>query len=128
MSEISELGEFLPPGTKPEVLGMLRKGQVPFANQARGDESRNGKPLMFAFGAEFVEVRIHRLTREIRVPRMTGAFAAGRIVNPRTARSQLMGGMIWGMSSALLEATKIDEKRGRYVNDSLGGIPHGRQC
>ena len=120
VSEVSEVGEFLPPGKKPEVLDMLRKGQVPFKNQARGDESKNGKPLMFAFGAEFVEVRIHRLTREIRVPRMTGAFAAGRIINPRLARSQYMGGMIWGMASALLEATEIDEKRGRYVNDSLG--------
>ena len=93
---------------------------MPFANQARGDESKDGKPLMFAFGAEFVEVRVHRLTREIRVPRMTGAFAAGRIVNPRTARSQYMGAMIWGMSSALLEATEVDEKRGRYVNNNLG--------
>ena len=99
---------------------MLRKGQVPFKNQARGDESKDGKPLMFAFGAEFVEARVHRLTREVRVPRMTGAFAAGRIVNPCTARSQYMGGMIWGMASALLEATEIDGKRGRYVNDSLG--------
>ena len=120
VSEISEVGVFLPFGKKTEVLDMLRRGQVPFANQARGDETRDGKPLMFAFGAEFVEVRIHRLTREIRVPRMTGAFAAGRIVNARTARSQYMGGMIWGMASALLEATEIDEKRGRYVNDSLG--------
>ncbi len=120
MAEVSELGEFVPPGKKPEVLDKLRKGQVPFANQARGDESKGGKPLMFAFGAEFVEVRIHRLTREIRVPRMTGAFAAGRIVNQRTARSQYMGGMIWGLGSALLEATALDETRGRYVNDSLG--------
>ena len=120
VGEICETAEFLPPGANPEVLDMLRKGQVPFKNQARGDESKGGKPLMFAFGAEFVEVRIHRLTREIRVPRMTGAFAAGRIVNPHTARSQYMGGMIWGMASALLEATEIDEKRGRYVNDSLG--------
>ena len=120
LTEVTELGEFLPFGTKPDVLAMLRKGQVPFANQARGDETKGGKPLMFAFGAEFVEVRVHRLTRELRVPRMTGAFAAGRIVNPRTARSQYMGGMIWGMASALLEATEIDEKRGRYVNDSLG--------
>ena len=120
VGEICETAEFLPPGMKPEVLDMLRKGQVPFANQARGDESKGGKPLMFAFGAEFVEVRVHRLTREIRVPRMTGAFAAGRIVNPRTARSQYMGGMIWGMASALLEATEVDEKRGRYVNDSIG--------
>ena len=75
---------------------------------------------MFAFGAEFVEVRVHRLTREIRVPRMTGAFAAGHIVNPRTAHSQYMGGMIWGMASALLEATEIDPALGRYVNPSLG--------
>ena len=102
------------------MLDKLRKGQVPFANQARGDKSKDGKPLMFAFGAQFVEVRVHRLTRELRVPRMTGAFAAGRIINPRTARSQYMGGMIWGMGSALLEATEVDEKRGRYVNDSLG--------
>ena len=120
LSQMSELGEFIPYGKKPDILGKLRKGQVPFANQARGDESKDGKPLMFAFGAEFVEVRVHRRTREIRVPRMTGAFAAGRIVNPRTARSQYMGGMIWGMASALLEATELDEKRGRYINDSLG--------
>ncbi len=120
LTEITELGEFVPPGKKPEVLDKLRKGQVPFASQARGDESKDGKPLMFAFGAQFVEVRIHRLTHEIRVPRMTGAFAAGRIVNPRTAHSQYMGGMIWGMASALLEATEIDPALGRYVNPSLG--------
>jgi xanthine dehydrogenase YagR molybdenum-binding subunit len=119
VQEVSESGEFLPPGTQPKVLDMLRKGQVPFANQARGDESKNGKPLMFAFGAQFAEVRIHRLTHEIRVPRLTGAFAAGRIVNTRTAHSQLMGGMIWGMASGLLEATAVDEKRGRWVKSSL---------
>ena len=74
---------------------------------------------MFAFGAQFVEVSIHALTREIRLPRMVGAFAAGRIVNERTARSQLVGGMIWGASSALHEQTVIDRKRARYVNDNL---------
>jgi xanthine dehydrogenase YagR molybdenum-binding subunit len=47
-----------------------------------------------------------------------GAFAAGRIVNPVTARSQLMGGMIWGIGSALHEATEIDSKA-RYINDNL---------
>src|SRR5436305_14195306 len=74
---------------------------------------------MDALGAEFVEVRVHALTREIRVPRMVGAFAAGRIMNTRTARSQFLGGMIWGVSSALHEATEIDRKRARYVNDNL---------
>jgi len=53
------------------------------------------------------------------VPRLLGAFAAGRIMNPRTARSQLMGGLIWGMSSALFEATEIDERYARYVHDNL---------
>jgi xanthine dehydrogenase YagR molybdenum-binding subunit len=75
--------------------------------------------IAYAFGAEFVELRINRWTREIRVPRLIGAFAAGRIMNPRTARSQLMGGLIWGMSSALLESTELDERYARYVNDNL---------
>src|ERR1700752_5409374 len=70
-------------------------------------------------GAELVEVRVHALTREIRVPRMVGAFAAGRFMNTRTVHSQLMGGMIWGLSSALHEATEIDKRNARYVNDNL---------
>ena len=79
----------------------------------------HGDKLMYAMGAEFVEVRVHSLTREIRVPRIVGAFAAGRLMNTRTAHSQLMGGMIWGISSALHEATEIDTLRARYVNDNL---------
>lgn len=77
--------------------------------------------MMYAFGAEFVEVRIHARTREIRVPRIVGAFAAGRIMNTRTARSQLMGGMIWGISSALHEKTEID-RRGLMPRDVAGRI------
>jgi xanthine dehydrogenase YagR molybdenum-binding subunit len=84
-----------------------------FAGGSHGDK------LMYAMGAEFVEVRIHKRTCEIRVPRMVGAFAGGHIVNPRTARSQLMGGMIWGIGSALHEATEIDANAARYINDNL---------
>jgi xanthine dehydrogenase YagR molybdenum-binding subunit len=51
---------------------------------------------------------------------MTGAFAPGRILNPRTARSQLMGGMLWGMGQALLEGTRMDAGLGRWANASLG--------
>jgi len=83
-----------------------------------GGPDLNGK-IAYAFGAEFVEVRINRWTHEVRAPRLVGAFAAGRIMNPRTARSQLMGGLIWGMSSALLEATEIDQRNARYINDNL---------
>jgi xanthine dehydrogenase YagR molybdenum-binding subunit len=74
---------------------------------------------MYAMGAEFVEVRINARTREIRVPRLVGAFAAGRIMNTRTAHSQLMGGLIWGMSSALFEAPEVDERNARYINKDL---------
>ena len=110
---IEEYAEYLPPGAKPEAMAQLYHGK-PFL----GGGSK-GKKLMYALGAEFVEVRVHKLTREIRVPRIVGAFAAGRIMNTRTARSQLMGGMIWGISSALHEATEIDKRNARYVNDNL---------
>jgi xanthine dehydrogenase YagR molybdenum-binding subunit len=113
-TSLEEYAEFLPPGATSEDIAKVYKGQV--AGRAGGIGKQN---LMFAFGANFVEVRVHRLTREIRVPRMTGAFAGGRIVNPRTARSQYMGAMIWGMASALLEATERDRKRGRYINDNI---------
>jgi xanthine dehydrogenase YagR molybdenum-binding subunit len=73
----------------------------------------------YGFGAQFAEVRVHHLTREIRVPRMVGAFACGRIVNPLTAFSQFMGGMIWGLGCALEEETEIDPGHARYVNDNI---------
>ena len=62
---------------------------------------------------------MHARTREIRVPRAMAAFAAGRIINPRLAHSQLMGGMIWGISSALHEKTEIDLRTARYTNDNI---------
>ncbi|MBV8973367.1 MAG: xanthine dehydrogenase family protein molybdopterin-binding subunit, partial [Sphingomonadaceae bacterium] len=110
---VEEYAEWNPPKS-PGSVGRLYKGQM--SGGAEGEE----KPLLaYAFGAEFVEVHVHARTKEIRVPRILGAFAAGRIINPRTARSQLMGGLIWGISSALHEATEIDEKRARYVNDNI---------
>lgn len=110
---IEQYSEWIPRGLGPDTLEDLHRGGVNFHGGATDDA------LMFAFGAQFVELRIHALTREIRVPRMVGAFAAGRIMNERTARSQLVGGMIWGASSALHEQTVIDRKRARYVNDNL---------
>lgn len=112
-NRIEEYAEWAPPGSGEDAIKALYKGKF---GGGGGDEP---KPLMYAFGAEFVEVRVHRLTREIRVPRMTGAFAAGRIVNPRTARSQYLGGMIWGLGQALLEKTELDLLRARYINDNI---------
>lgn len=110
---VEELAEWTPQGMDPEKVKGLYQGKL--AMSSATGETRTA----FAFGAEMVEVRINARTREIRVPRMTGAFAAGRIMNPRTARSQYLGGMIWGMASALLEVTEMDEKLGRYTNHDI---------
>ncbi|HKA73069.1 MAG TPA: xanthine dehydrogenase family protein molybdopterin-binding subunit [Xanthobacteraceae bacterium] len=110
---IEEYAEFVPPGIKPEAIRSLYEGRGALTGGPAGDK------MMYALGAEFVELRIHAATREIRVPRMVGAFAAGRIMNPRTTRSQYLGGMIWGIGSALHEATEIDAVRARYVNDNF---------
>ncbi|WP_233488602.1 xanthine dehydrogenase family protein molybdopterin-binding subunit [Blastococcus sp. TF02-09] len=73
----------------------------------------------YAFGAQFAEVRVHADTGELRVPRLYGVFAAGRIVNPRTARSQLIGGMTMGLSMALHENSVWDPRIGQVVNHDL---------
>lgn len=70
-------------------------------------------------GAHFVEVRVHRLTGEVRVSRMLGVFSAGRIVNPVTARSQFIGGMTMGLSAALLEESWRDPRFGHVVTQDL---------
>ena len=75
--------------------------------------------MQFAFGAQFVEVRIDRHTGAIRVPRMVGVFAAGRIMNRRTAWAQLNGGQIWGMSAATHESSELDLPTARIVNQNL---------
>jgi len=111
---IEAYAENLPSGSKPNGIEMLYRGQQGLVGGAKMKDR-----IQFAFGAEFVEVRVHKSTREIRVPRIVGAFAAGRIINERTARSQLMGGLIWGVSSALHEATEIDPRAARYTNTDL---------
>jgi xanthine dehydrogenase YagR molybdenum-binding subunit len=74
---------------------------------------------MAAFGAQFAEVRVNTDTGELRVPRLLGVFAAGRIINPRTARSQLIGGMTMGLSMALHEQSVLDPRFGHVVNHDL---------
>ena len=72
-----------------------------------------------AFGAHFVEARVSAVTGEVRVPRMLGVFAAGRILNPRTARSQFIGGMTMGIGMALHEGGVLDPAFGDWVNHDL---------
>ncbi|MBE7201337.1 MAG: xanthine dehydrogenase family protein molybdopterin-binding subunit, partial [Parafilimonas terrae] len=111
---VEAFAENIPEGGPSDSMAKLQSGTNPvLRGYKREDVSA------YAFGAQFVEVRIHARTREIRVPRMLGAFAAGTIVNPMAAYSQYMGGMIWGLSAALLEQTEIDLNAARYINDNL---------
>jgi xanthine dehydrogenase YagR molybdenum-binding subunit len=106
--------EHIPEGLDQQAVGLLYNGKPPIL---RGHGRKDA--TTYAFGAQFVEVRINAMTREIRVPRMVGAFASGTIINPLTAYSQYMGGMIWGISSALHEKTDIDQTHARYVNTNI---------
>ncbi|MBC9205389.1 xanthine dehydrogenase family protein molybdopterin-binding subunit [Roseomonas aerophila] len=106
--------ENLPKGVPPDAMGKIYQGQMAMS-RGHGREDA----ITYAFGAQFVEVRVHARTREVRVPRAVGAFASGTIVNPLTAHSQYMGGMIWGIGAALHEATEIDPREARYVNDNI---------
>jgi xanthine dehydrogenase YagR molybdenum-binding subunit len=74
---------------------------------------------MHAFGAYFVEARVDADTGEVRVPRMTGVFAVGNIINPKTARSQFIGGMAFGLSMALHEESLVDGRFGHVVNNDF---------
>jgi xanthine dehydrogenase YagR molybdenum-binding subunit len=77
------------------------------------------KYSMHAFGAQFAEVRVDAVTGEVRVPRMVGVFGIGRAMNPKTARSQLLGGMNMGVSMALFEASIMDARFGHYATHDL---------
>jgi xanthine dehydrogenase YagR molybdenum-binding subunit len=90
---------------------------VTVALDAESPESKNYS--IHAFGAQFAEVRVNEATGEVRVSRLLGVFATGRVINPKTARSQLIGGMTMGLSMALFEASVIDPRFGDYVNHDL---------
>jgi xanthine dehydrogenase YagR molybdenum-binding subunit len=77
------------------------------------------KYSMHSYGAQFCELRVHAYTGEIRLERWLGSFDVGRVINPRTAHSQLRGGIVMGIGMALSEQTLFDERTGRIVNASL---------
>jgi xanthine dehydrogenase YagR molybdenum-binding subunit len=82
-----------------------------------GDAAK--KYSMHSFGAVFVEVTVDEDLGEIRVPRVVGVYGVGKLMNMKTGYSQLMGGIVWGISLALFEETLIDSHNGRAVNGNL---------
>lgn len=111
--EATAEGNYTHPELSDEALRMTYQGGYGVAGPVTSEKA------MFAFGAELAEVHVHRWTHEIRVPRLHGAFAAGTWLNRKTAHSQLMGGMIWGVGSALHEITEVDHPRARFLNANI---------
>ena len=100
-----------------EAMRRIGKPLEASADVKPGDEGKRFS--MHAFGAVFVEVAVDPDLGETRVRRIVGAYGAGRVVNPKTARSQCIGGMIGGIGMALMEHTVVDPRNGRVVNANL---------
>lgn len=100
-------------GIPPE--GITARSNTAEAVRALTKKERN------AFGAQFAEVAVDVASGEVRVRRMLGVFAAGRIINPLTARGQFIGGMVWGLSMALHEEAVRDQASGGHVGADLAG-------
>ncbi|MCF4136912.1 xanthine dehydrogenase family protein molybdopterin-binding subunit [Streptomyces sp. Tue 6430] len=110
-----ELRRTLAPGGDVPPQGITVRSDTTEAVGALAQKERH------SFGAQFAEVAVDPATGEVRVRRMLGVFAAGRIVNPLTARNQLVGGMIWGLSMALHEEAVRDPASGGAYGADLAG-------
>ena len=84
-------------------------------------EEANGPKAIFSFSAVFAEVRVDAELGLVRLNRFVGAYDAGRIINPKTARSQAIGGIIWGVGQALLEQSETDPASGQFINRNYSG-------
>lgn len=107
--EVSEVG----PGQGPEVLQALRHGAPTIAGPAYPAFTT------MSYIAHFVEVRVEPTTRRVRVPRVVSIADCGRVISPRTATSQMHGGVVWAIGAALREATEVDPRYGGYLNNDL---------
>jgi xanthine dehydrogenase YagR molybdenum-binding subunit len=102
-----------------DILGRAGLKEIEARGKSAADTAAHANYAMHAHGAVFAEVKVDPDLGQIRVTRMVGAFAAGRVINPRLARSQLLGGMIWGVSFALHEHAVMDRRSGRTLNADL---------
>ena len=101
------------PGQPEQVYGRLTGGLPAAAGPVYPDF------VAFSFIAHFVEVRIEPTTRRIRVPRVVSVADCGTVVSPRTARSQVEGGVVWGIGAALREVSEVDPRHGGFLNADL---------
>jgi xanthine dehydrogenase YagR molybdenum-binding subunit len=102
-----------------DILGRAGLTEIEARGKAAADPAAQSVYAMHAHGAVFAEVKVDPDLGQVRVTRLVGAFAAGRVINPRMVRSQIYGGMIWGVSFALHEHAMMDRRSGRTLNPNL---------
>jgi len=102
-----------------DILARAGLAEVEARGNAAVDPAAQANYAMQAHGAVFAEVKVDPDLGQIRVSRMVGAFAAGRVINPRLVKSQYLGGMIWGVSFTLHEQAITDQRTGRIMNANL---------
>ncbi|MFO1058882.1 MAG: molybdopterin cofactor-binding domain-containing protein [Dongiaceae bacterium] len=102
-----------------EILARAGLPQAEGRGRGAADPAAQAGHAMHAHGAVFAEVKVDPELGQVRATRLVGAFAAGRVINPRLVRSQYLGGMIWGVSFALHEQAVTDRRSGRVMNANL---------
>jgi xanthine dehydrogenase YagR molybdenum-binding subunit len=102
-----------------DILRRAGLAEIEASGTGAADPAAQANYAMHAHGSVFAEVKVDPDLGQIRVTRLVGAFAAGRIINPHLVKSQLFGGMIWGVSFALHEEAVIDHRSGRVLNANL---------
>jgi xanthine dehydrogenase YagR molybdenum-binding subunit len=101
------------PGQPDEVFGRLEAGLLALAGPVYPEF------VTFSYIAHFVEVRVEPGTRRVRVPRVVSVADCGRVMSPRTATSQVRGGVVWGIGATLREASEVDPRFGGFLNADL---------
>jgi xanthine dehydrogenase YagR molybdenum-binding subunit len=108
------------PTRRESVAAVMRRATTPVSAQATTAPGAEAADYaMHAFGAVFVEARVDADLGRIRIPRVVGVYGVGNRLNEKMAHSQLMGGIVWGLSMALFEESRLDTRNGRFVNGSL---------
>ncbi len=108
------------PSVREPVAAVMRRAKTTVEVEASSEPGSEKKQYaMHAFGAVFTEVRVDADLGRIRVPRVVGVYGVGNRLNAKTAHSQLMGGIVWGIGMALFEESLLDTRNGRFVNASL---------
>jgi xanthine dehydrogenase YagR molybdenum-binding subunit len=101
------------PGQPEAIFDRLRQGLLALGGPEYPEF------VSFSYIAHFVEVRVEPTTRRVRVPRVVSVADCGRVVSPRTARSQVLGGVVWGIGASLREASEVDPRYGGFLNADL---------